>query len=238
MRIVPLHIGDILRDKSSFTCLRNQGLKIELPIICWLIETNGTKIIVDTGTNAPNETAEHHKPLSRTQQQELPCVLASLGVNPGDIDLVILTHLHWDHCYNNHLFPHAEFLVQRNELRYAIAPLPLHAHAYDLPPIVNTKYKVIDGDKELGNGISVVCTPGHTPGFQSVLVEGPRRRVLIASDTIPLFENWCEKPPLPSGVFNNLEQYYSTFETINRLKTDLVLPGHDVKVFEHKEYIV
>lgn len=238
MRIVPLHVGDIVRDKSSFTCLRNQGLKIELPIICWLIETNGAKVIVDTGTNAPNETAEHHKPLSRTKQQELPVVLDSLGVNPGDVDLVILTHLHWDHCYNNHLFPNAEFLVQRNELRYAIAPLPLHVHAYDFAPIVNTKYRVIDGDKELGNGISVVCTPGHTPGFQSVLVVGPRRRVLIASDTIPLFENWCEKPPVPSGVFNNLEQYYSTFEKISSLNADLVLPGHDVKVFDQQEYIV
>jgi len=60
MKIVPLHVGDILRDKSSFTCLRNQGLKVELPVICWLIETNEAKVIVDTGTNAPHETAESH----------------------------------------------------------------------------------------------------------------------------------------------------------------------------------
>ncbi|MGD0975826.1 MAG: N-acyl homoserine lactonase family protein [Candidatus Korobacteraceae bacterium] len=238
MRIVPLHVGDILRDKSSFTCLRNQGLKVELPVICWLIETNEAKVIVDTGTNAPHETAEHHKPLTRTREQEPAFLMDSLGVNVADIDLVILTHLHWDHCYNNHLFPNAEFLVQREELRYAIAPLPLHAHAYDLPPIVGTKYKVIDGDKKLGNGISVVCTPGHTPGFQSVLVESPNKRILIASDTIPLFENWCQDPPLPSGVFNNLEKYYSTFDKISRLETDLVLPGHDRKVFDQPEYVL
>jgi N-acyl homoserine lactone hydrolase len=238
MRIVPLHVGDIVRYKSSFTCLRNQGVKIELPIICWLIETDKTKVIVDTGTDGPAETAEHHKPLSRTKQQELPAVLNRLGVDPADIDLVILTHLHWDHCHNNHLFPNAEFLVQREELRYAIAPLPLHLHSYDLSAIVATKYKVIDGDKQLDNGLSVITTPGHTPGFQSVLVEGQHKRALIASDTVPLFENWSEKPPIPSGIFNNLEDYYSTFEKISRLNTDLVLPGHDAKVFEQKEYVL
>jgi glyoxylase-like metal-dependent hydrolase (beta-lactamase superfamily II) len=229
-----------LQPWSNHNLLRSVALsKYPLfPIICWLIEMNGAKIIVDTGSNGPNDTAEYHKPLSRTKQQELPFLLDLLGVHPGDVDLVILTHLHWDHCHNNHLFLNAEFLVQRTELRYAIAPLPLHAHAYDLAPIVNTKYKVINGDKQLANGISVVCTPGHTPGFQSVLVEGPHRRVLIASDTIPLFENWCEKPPRPSGVFDDLEQYYSTFEKIHSLNTDLVLPGHDIKVFDHKEYIV
>ncbi len=238
MKITPLHVGDIFRDKSSFTCARNQGVKLTLPVLCWLIDTGAMKIIVDTGTNAPEETAEHHKPLSRSREQELPTLLHSLGVEPGEIKLVILTHLHWDHCYNNDLFPKAEFMVQRTELRYAVAPLPLHSHAYDWPPVVGTRYTVLDGDKNLGNGISVITTPGHTPGFQSVLVEGPQKRVLIASDTIPLFENWQQNPPLPSGVYNNLEEYYSTFDKIRRLNTDMVLPGHDAGVLEQREYVL
>ncbi len=238
MKIVPLHVGDIFRDKSSFTCSRNQGVKLTLPVICWLIDTGAKKIVVDTGTNSPEETAEYHKPLNRTREQELPAQLRSHGVEPGEIELVILTHLHWDHCYNNHLFPKAQFLVQRTELRYAIAPLPLHAHAYDWAPVVGTRYTLVDGDKQLGNGISLVTTPGHTPGFQSVLVASPRKKILVASDTIPLFENWQQDPPLPSGVFNNLEEYYSTFDKIRKLNPDLVLPGHDARVFEQPEYVL
>jgi glyoxylase-like metal-dependent hydrolase (beta-lactamase superfamily II) len=238
MRVVPMHLGSILRDKSSFTYLRNQGVKVEIPIIAWLVETDEMRIIVDTGTNAPESTAEYHKPLSRSKEQELPFVLSTLGVDPTAITLVILTHLHWDHCYNTELFPHAEFVVQREELRYAIAPLPLHTHAYDLAPIRNTTYTVVNGDKQLAKGISVLVTPGHTPGFQSVLIENKGRKVLIASDTIPLFENWSEKSPIPSGIFNNLDDYYSTFEKLRALSPDLVLPGHDINVFRQKEYVV
>ena len=105
MRIVPMHLGNIGRDKSSFTCGRNQGVRIELPIIAWLVETNAEKIIVDTGTNAPERTAQHHKPLSRSKEQELPFVLKLLGVDPFEIKTVILTHLHWDHCYTLSFFP-------------------------------------------------------------------------------------------------------------------------------------
>jgi glyoxylase-like metal-dependent hydrolase (beta-lactamase superfamily II) len=165
MRIVPMHLGNIVRDKSSFTCGRNQGVRIELPIIAWLIETGTTKIIVDTGTNAPEHTAEHHKPLIRSKEQELPFALRSLGVDPLGIKTVILTHLHWDHCYNTELFPNAKFIVQWEELRYAIAPLPLHEHAYDPEPIRCTRYTVVNGDQQIANGVWVVCTPGHTPGF-------------------------------------------------------------------------
>src|SRR3972149_878825 len=62
-------------------------------------------------------------------EQRPLAALARLGIRPEDIDIVINTHLHWDHCYNNHLFPRATIYAQRAELQYAIAPLPLHTWA-------------------------------------------------------------------------------------------------------------
>jgi hypothetical protein len=70
-----------------------------------------------------------------------------------------------------------------------------------------------------------------------VLIKGTDRKVLIASDTIPLFENWSGTSPVPSGVFNSLDVYYSTFDKMRELHADLVLPGHDAKVFTHAEYL-
>ena len=115
-------------------------------------------------------------------------------------------------------FPMLSFSSKGKNFGTRLLPCRFTRMPMTWPPIVGTKYKVIDGDKKLGNGISVVMYPGHTPGFQSVLIESPNKRILIASDTIPLFENWCQKPPLPSGVFNNLEQYYSTFDKISSLE--------------------
>jgi N-acyl homoserine lactone hydrolase len=237
--ITPLHMGSIIRDKSGFTYMANVGVKIELPIIAWLVETAETKIMVDTGTNGPEETAEYHKPLIRKREQELPYLLKKLGVDPGEISTVILTHLHWDHCYNNRLFPRAQFIVQRAEIRYAIAPLPPHVHAFDLPPIVETKYTVISGDKKIIDGVTILLTPGHTPGSQSVLLESEKRRILIGGDTMPLYENWNDNPvPVPSGIFVNLEDYYATFDRIASLNLDLFLPGHDIRVFDKEKYVV
>ena len=61
-------------------------------------------------------------------------MLRQRGLEPGDIDVVINTHLHWDHCSNNALFPKATFYVQRDELGYACAPLPVHRQAYEKNP--------------------------------------------------------------------------------------------------------
>ncbi len=99
--------------------------------------------------------------------------LFHLGLKPGDVDIVINTHLHWDHCSNNHLFPQATFFVQRKELQYAAAPLPAHSKYYEayepgvIPPFVGTHFEIIEADKEILKDVSVMLSPGHTPGFQS-----------------------------------------------------------------------
>ena len=237
MIITPLHLGSIIRDKSGFTYMKDPGVKVEVPIIAWLIESGQKKIIVDTGTNSPLETAEHHKPLLRDGSQELPYVLKRNGVNPRDIKTVILTHLHWDHCYNAELFPNAQFIVQKAELDYARNPLPIHHHAYDSEPINAMNCTTVAGHKKIIDGVSVLPTPGHTPGFQSVLLENGSRKALIASDTIPLYENWGASP-IPNGAYYNLADYFATFEMIRKLNADYILPGHDMRVFEQKQYLV
>ena len=152
------------------------------------------------------------------------------------------------HCYNNYLFRRAKFYVQREELRYAAAPLPVHAFGYDSqnigmkPPFCNVPYEFVQGDMEIVPGVSVVYTPGHTPGSQGVLVKSTNGKVFLAGDTIPLFENWDGTPdypyPRPSGVYTNLEDYYKTFIKIANIakEVDIILPGHDSLVFEKEKY--
>lgn len=236
--VTPLNLGTIIRDKSGFTYMKDPGIKVNAPIISWLIEIDQTKIIVDTGTNSPLKTAEHHKPLIRNADQELSYVLNSKNVNPLEIEIVIYTHLHWDHCYNAELFPNAKFIVQEIELNYALNPLPIHTHAYDIAPIQGTKFTTISGNKKIVDGVTVLLTPGHTPGFQSVLLECGSRKTLIASDTIPLYENWAYPSPIPNGGHYNLADYCATFDLIKKLGVDYILPGHDMGVFQKDKYLV
>src|SRR5690606_25404041 len=125
----------------------------------------------------------------------------------------------WDHAFNNHLFPNAEFFVQSAELRYAIDPLPVHMKGYEavaigMSPdyITKTKYTILNGDKQLADGIFVFTTPGHSPGSMSVAVDTLDGKYVIASDTVPLYDNWYNPVPhiphLPNGIHWDLESYF------------------------------
>jgi glyoxylase-like metal-dependent hydrolase (beta-lactamase superfamily II) len=240
--IRPLHLGTLIRDKSIFTYLKNMGQRIEVPIIAWYIEGNGYRILVDTGGHDPGKI-DLHGPYSRSAQQDPVAALKAWGVRPEEIDILILTHLHWDHASNIDLFPKARFIVQREELRYAAAPLEPHRWAYDLYPalsIKNKRFEVIDGDAQIAEGVSVHLTPGHSPGLQGVSVRTTKKIYFIAGDSVPLMEMWNARKIYgvshwPGALHVDLEIYMKSLKRIESLG-DAILPGHDTCVFEQREY--
>jgi len=172
--IYPLKVGSIVRQKSNMAFMKDPGKTMEMPLIMWYLTDGERRVLVDTGGTAPDH---RYQPYTRTKEQEPLAALLSLGVRPGEITDVILTHLHWDHAGNNQLFPNAVFYVQKAELQYAAAPIVLHKNSYDHKVIFNTEYKVLNGDCGLFGGISVILTPGHSPGSQSVVVDTSRGKV-------------------------------------------------------------
>lgn len=88
-------------------------------------------------------------------------------MRPEDIDMIVLTHLHWDHCYNLEKFPNAEIYVQKSEIKYALDPLPCHRYSYEIrleltPPWIvhQEKFVVMDGDYTLIEGVDIYHLPG------------------------------------------------------------------------------
>ena len=133
-------------------------------------------------------------------------------------------------------------MVQAEELRYAISPLPCHALYYEsqliqmTPPWIKAldRIEIVEEELEIESGISLVPVPGHTPGFQGVLVELQSGRCLIAGDNCPLFENCYGNEQaihIPSGIHVNLRDCYDSFRNMESI-ADIVLPGHDLKVLE------
>ncbi|MGD0626846.1 MAG: N-acyl homoserine lactonase family protein [Thermodesulfobacteriota bacterium] len=238
----PLHVGTIQRDKSIFSYIKNMGTEIEAPVLAWYIEGNGSRILVDTGGHDP-VNGQLHPPYTRESGQDPVTRLAALGVRPEDIDILILTHLHWDHAANIHLFPKAKVFVQREELRYAAAPLAPHRWAYEAyPPLVlaSERYEVIDGDADIAEGVTVHLTPGHTPGLQGVTVHTYGAVYFIASDNVPLTEMWNAQekygaPHWPCAIHVDLEAYFRSLRRMEDLG-DVVLPNHDWKTLEQSEY--
>ena len=131
------------REKSRFTFLHNFGEKIDLPYVSWLIQDSerGLNVLVDVGCSA-EEYANHIKPPGETRLRHageefadvinirpLDQLLADRGLDTGDIDFIVLTHLDWDHCMNLPLFPDTRVIVQRKEWD-ALPPHPFIASGF------------------------------------------------------------------------------------------------------------
>ena len=241
--IVPLNLGTIKDSEKSFlTARKDPGVKIDFVCIMWAIRCGKKTIIVDTGPSDPEWSITHHdRKLIRKPQETVEGALSFIDVTPDQIETVINTHLHWDHCYNNGKFKNAIFIVQREELRYAASPLPIDFRVYEMntntPTIsrVLGRCKAVEGDCDLGNGIRLILTPGHSPGSQSVAVETEKGVYVIAGDAVSLYENWESNPRIPPAICCDLEAQYRSFEKIARIG-QFVLPGHDPKVFDHPSY--
>lgn len=225
---------------------RNAGVKI--PAVDWMfvVRGEGALVVVDTGPGAPETWKKLRHNYDRTPDQEPLTALRRIGIAPGDVDVVVKTHLHWDHCHGNHLFPNAIVRVQAREIIEAMNPVPAHRRLYTPlsaePPWMRAIQKTVpvDGDAEILPGIRVLAMPSHTVEFQSVLVETAAGPILIAGDMLPYFDNWTGRwgfEHIPSGIFEaSLHQYYACFERIKQIDPVAVLPGVDPRVAEREIY--
>ena len=104
--------------------------------------------------------------------------LRRFGLEPANIVAVANTHLHFDHCGGNRAFPGTPIFVQADELAAAREPGYTAAEWVDFP---RSDYRPITGDTEIADGVTLLSTPGHTPGTQAVAVESDDGLVLIAA---------------------------------------------------------
>ena len=161
-----------------------------------------------------------------------------------------MSHLHWDHCYNNHLFPQADFYIQKKEMMSAVCPLPKFKTTYEtfytgvIPPWARqaNKWKVIDGNYELCDGIQLLLLPGHSQGLQGVLVDTGNGKYLLPSDAVPLYDCIAGlefKEYAMSGLCADIEAFYETFELMYHLYVDYgvkILASHDFLTLNHSIY--
>ena len=182
--ITPLLTGVRNPDQGIMTYQQGYGRKIWLPIWSFLLRGEGHVVVVDTGLDED----EVMEPPGFTEQTGLAVTtlseaLEAAGVAPEDVDTVILTHLHDDHCGNNALFPKARFLAGRTELDFCRAPHPLD-HRYDEYFIQDVDVEAVDFKDaddmvEPLPGIRLTPSPGHTPGTMTVSVDtGPGPAVI------------------------------------------------------------
>ena len=235
IEIIPLSLGQLEVSRSVLLSFKGFFDTIESACIAWLIKGGDKTILVDTGPAPPEWSKTYHRNMICNENEYLLPQLSMYGLLPGDIDLIINTHLHWDHIYGNDKVPHAPIWVQLEEVRYAIAPRARDRRAYEAdigaPPFVKFYDRLVikDGDYDVIPGVRVILTPGHTPGSQAVLVSTEDGVYAIAGDTINLYENLESDPPWPPGIFYNLDEFYTSAARLVK-EAKVILPSHDIKL--------
>ena len=148
------------------------------------------------------------------------------GMERGDIDTVVLTHLHWDQCQNTDLFPNARILVHPKELDYARNPARGDTSAawYVADMMAKMKAEPISEGGEVAEGVSVIETPGHTIGHLSVLLEVDGEKVLVAGDALP--DGGSVRRGLPFNVFWDVNDASESVEKMLEVSS-VFYPGHD-----------
>jgi N-acyl homoserine lactone hydrolase len=230
--IRPLQLGIIKRKKENMSYKCGVTDILDFPLISYYLEGEGHKIVIDTGGSSPDGVK--WQPYLRTENETPDNALRNIGIAAEDIDTVILTHLHWDHASNNHLFPQARFFVQKTEYEYLSNPAIPDKVGYEPDLALHTHYELVDGDRDIMPGISVVLAPGHSIGMQCVVVETRAGKYILGGDLVTLLENWEASPHIPNGAFYNLNMMRESLAKIDRLH-GTVLPGHDPEVFKRQK---
>jgi N-acyl homoserine lactone hydrolase len=209
------------------------GTRVPIPIACYLIRTSDATVLFDTGV-APRAVPGllRTDDLARfTDEDLLVHRLRALGLEVGNVDAVVLSHLHFDHAGGAALFPKSELLVQQDEYAYAHHPAGFFASFYyrknfDLP---GYRWRLLDGDTQLAPGLTVIRTDGHTPGHQSLLVELPDTGPVILTGDACYWKEHFDAERVPGVVWNPTLAFHSIkrLKTLARLTGARVFPGHD-----------
>ncbi|WP_328320050.1 MBL fold metallo-hydrolase [Kribbella sp. NBC_00382] len=158
--VTPIHVADLMADGAL------------MPVYVHVIDHPQGRVLVDTGLTELHPLVADMDPRIRQLTKE--------QLDPASIDIVVNTHLHFDHCGGNHLFAGKPIYVQRLELDDALSQQEYTIREWVEAPGV--EYVPVDGELELLPGVRLVPGPGHTRGSQLVLVDSGLQRTAVVGD--------------------------------------------------------
>ncbi len=241
----PILTGTHRYDKTLSTRNRGHGTIIEAPILAYLIETSNGRILYDVGCDYNKITdlqmRKHYYeneafpfgPPEMTEEQKLENRLQQLGLNPVDIDVVFIGHLHFDHAGGLKDMCHAEIHVHQSEMQAARVPADEAYFADDF--IGEYHWRLQSNEYNLVSGVRAIESPGHTAGHMSMLIELPKGPpIILAGDAADLQENihdeiapglcWCNREDMAIDSIRKLKE-------IAEQTGSQLWPNHDIEFY-------
>lgn len=231
--IHPIPLTECEMDMPKMTYFQNYGQKVVLVYYVWYVEGGPKKICVDAGATV--ERLEYRGFPGGKTIQTLEKGLGRWGVKPGDIDIVIFTHLHHDHLAFAHQFKNARFIAQKAEVEEAPKwnNHPFYKGAFPEDLISAVKIETVDGDTPIVDGIDVLLTAGHTAGTQSVVINTIKGKAIICGGCSVLANfapNEAQKQKgmtvIPPGIHLSVPDAYESHARVKKM-ADILIPVHE-----------
>jgi glyoxylase-like metal-dependent hydrolase (beta-lactamase superfamily II) len=172
--------------------------RIPLAFNCYLIRTGSHNILIETGLGDKRDVRERERMRIPAVTESLPAAIAAQGIDPETIDIVINSHLHWDHCSGNTIlredtaepaFPRARYYAPRGEWDHAHERHVRDAVSYidaNYDPLVESgRMTLVEGDCEVLPGVRMRTAPGHTRDMMVVTAESAGETFCFLSDLVP-----------------------------------------------------
>jgi N-acyl homoserine lactone hydrolase len=246
IRLWPLLTGTQRYEKVVSTRNRGHGEYIQAPILAYLIETPNGRVLYDVGcdyrkVSTPELRTRYFDPMRplfdppiMTEEQRIPRYLKHLGLTAKDIDVVFLGHLHFDHAGGLSDVPGCEVHVHHAELD-AVAT-GLYRGVFPEELLGKDTWRLQSGDYQVAPGVRAVCTPGHSAGHMSLVVELHRGRpVVICGDAADLLENLTDEIA-PGYCWQDNEglalDSIRKLKSIEREERAQLWPNHDFAFFD------
>ena len=170
--------------------------RIEMAMNCLLVKAGGKTILVETGAGA--KMAPKLRDIYGLDGPFLNDRLREYGLDTTDIDIVINTHLHFDHCGGNtrvagdkvvSMYPNARYVVQRGEFEHARHPNERDQASYFpdnyMPIHAASKLSLLEADRAIAPGVELIRVPGHTENMQCVKLSGGGKTAFFFADLVP-----------------------------------------------------
>ena len=230
MKLFCLDVGHVHGGRHIFFQDAPRDEYIVFPVSVFLIETDDRKnILFDCGVYPGGILADSSSYRYQTQAQTLENQLKLCGRLLTDIDAVVLSHMHYDHCGYLFKFKDKDIYVNEKEYQYAFSN-PGGAYSTHDYNVDVKNWHFINDDCELFPGIKVIQLPGHSIGHMGMLVQLKNQSILLAQDALYASENDFPQKELP-GIMYDKDLYLESLDKIRKLREEnpnlITFYGHD-----------
>ena len=212
---------------------------LDIAYYFWIIRDGNRVTLVDTGF-APEVGDRRRRAVTATPVQ----ALAALGIAPADVDVVVITHAHWDHIGNIGQFPHAQLVLTEAEYAFWTSPVAARAHfaahseASELAELERAREQdrvtLFTGQLTLAPGVELIEVGGHTPGQLIVLAAtSEASTAVLASDALHFYAE--AERDRPFAIVADLPAMYRAYDLLNdwaAQQATYLVAGHDPLVRE------